>query len=935
MVRAGRLVTKDELWSAVWPGTVVTDDTLTKSIRELRSALGDDASAPRFIETVHRRGFRWLEPRATASVADAPAAPSEATDHVVGREHELRELDARLAEALRGRRQVVFVGGEAGIGKTTLVDAFFGRHAGDRGLWLARGQAVESYGAGEAYLPVLEALERLCRTSPDGGPAGVLRRSAPMWLAQMPSLVDPADRAALQRETAGLTQHRMVRELAHALEVATTGRGLVLCIDDLQWSDASTLTLLDFVARRREPARLLVVAVFRPADVLGRESPLSHIKHELRLHELCTEMTVSRLGEQAIEDYALRRLGVGVRPIARELATALHRRTEGNPLFVIQVLNDLVERRVLVERQGRWELRRDDAAQPPLGIRQFIEQQLLRLSAREHEVLEAAAVAGPEFSAAAVAAGLESGAAEVEAVCTSLARREQFLQEAGSEEWADGTLASRYRFLHALHHEVLCARSSSSRRVLLHRRIGARKERGYAERAAEIAPQLARHFEEGRDHPRAVRYLAQAADVAARRRAPREAVGYLTRALELLLELPEGAERDREELSLRIGLGGPLLATSGYAAPEVERTYGRARELCRRFGTARELFPVLHGLWVYYEVRGELGTARQIAGELLALAEKEEDPAFLLQAHHVMGETRYLQGELVPARTHLERAIALHDAGRHRALAELYGLDPGVVSRCYAAWTVGALGHWDRAHEHTREAMALARAAALPLGSAVALIAAASVAHGRGETEAVEEHAEAAIALSDREGLPLVRARGAILHGWSLAQRGSGAQGIAEMRDGLDAYVATGATAGLQYFLALLADALAGAGLVAEGLAVVRDALARTAATGERHHEEELHRLRGELLVLQPDAARGEEEEAEACFLRALESARERGAKAYELRAATSLARLWRRRGRDADARAVLGPVCGWFTEGTETGAVRAARLVLDELRAG
>jgi predicted ATPase/DNA-binding winged helix-turn-helix (wHTH) protein len=932
--RPGRLVTKDEIWSTVWRGAAVTDDTLTKSIRELRSALGDDASVPRFIETVHRRGFRWLGSPEGPVPADHAAPAPAAVDHVVGRERELDELRARLDEAQRGRRQMVFVGGEAGIGKTTLVDAFFARLAGEERVWLARGQAVESYGAGEAYLPVLEALERLCRTSGSAGPGTALRRHAPMWLAQMPSLVDGADRATLQRETAGLTQHRMVRELAHALEVATTSHGLVLCVDDLQWSDASTLTLLDFLARRREPARLLVIGVFRPADVLGREHPLSAVRRELRLHELCSEMTVSRLTEDAIEEYALRRLGDGVRPIARELAATLHRRTEGNPLFMVQVLNDLVERGALVESQGRWQLRRSvDPDATPLGIRQFIEQQLERLSAREQEVLEAAAVAGVEFSAAAVAAGLETTDAAVEQVCTSLARREQFLQEAGSEEWADGTLASRYRFLHALHHEVLCARAPSSRRALLHRRIGERKERGHAERAVQIAPQLARHFEEGRDHRRAVRYHARAAEVAARRRAPLEAVSHLTHALDLLQTLPDGPERDREELALRIGLGVPLLATRGYAAPEVERTYGRARELCRRFGTTRELFPVLHGLWVYYEVRGELATARELAGELLTLAETEEDPAFLLQAHHVMGETRYLQGELVPARAHLKQAIALHEPGRHEGLAELYGLDPGVVSRCYAAWTLGALGWWDHAHRLAQDALALAHATALPLGSAVALIAAASVAHGRGETVAAREHAAAAIELSEREGLPLARARGAILHGWALAEQGESEAGIAQMREGLEAYVATGATAGLPYFLALLADALVKTGSVADGLAVVGDALARSAATGEHHHEEELHRLRGELLLARQEADDGAQ--AEACFSIALERARTRGAKAYELRAATSLARLWRRQGKVAEARELLAPVHGWFTEGLDTGAVRAARTELEELRAG
>jgi predicted ATPase len=770
---------------------------------------------------------------------------------------------------LRGERQLVFVTGEAGIGKTTLVDAFLSG-IGQRAKiktdarpplpvpWIAWGQCIEPYGAGEAYLPVLTALEHLGRTSGAEQILNVFRQCAPMWLVQMPSLSDPATRDGLQRQLAGATRERMMRELAVALEVLTKERGLVLWIDDVQWVDAATLALLALVARRREPARLLIVAVYRSTDVVGRQHPVAMVKQELQVHEQCQELTLGALTESAIEEYLSRRFGDQVRHRQSDVARMVYRRTEGNPLFMVNVANELARRGVIARETEEWELQQSmTSGGVPPTLQQFIEQQLEHLSVADVELLETASVAGMEFSAATVAAGLERDVQEVEQHCADLIRRGHFLETDGVEEWPDGAIASCYRFSHALHHEVLSERVTAARRARLHGKIGDRKERGYGEHAATIAAELALHFEHGRDYPRALQYLGAAAQTAMRRRAPQEAITHLTRALTLLPSLPDAPERLKQELTLLIALGAPLLMTKGYAAPEVEETYARARTLCQQIGATPQLFPVLHGLWVFYEVRGELQTARTLGEEMFAFAQHAQDPALLLQAHHTLGETLYLQGELEAARQHLERAISLYDPRQHGALAFVYGLDPGIVSLAYAVWDVGLLGYPHQSLTRAREALTLARTVALPLSHGVALIAASILAHTRREVHVVDAHAAEVVALSTEQGFPLLLARGLVLRGWALVEQERQEDGMAQIRQGLDLYRATGAKAGLGYFLSLCAEAYGRMAQPGNGLAVLEEALAHTNATGERSYEAELYRLRGELLLMQAKNGKG------------------------------------------------------------------------------
>ncbi len=864
--QAGRLVPKAELLHAVWPETVVSAAVLKSYIHELRSVLEENAEAPRFIATVARRGYRFLG-TVTVTTADTPGddcsadtaravtslrAPSPhalGPPLLVGREAELRQLQDWCTQALGGARQVVWVTGEAGIGKTTLVEAFLERSVRPHGCWLGQGQCIEHFGAGEAYLPVLTALGQLYQEPDHERFQALLAQHAPTWLAQLPTLLTTAEQEALQRRILGATRERMLRELAEAVEHLTAAQPLVLVLEDLHWSDYATLDFLAFVARRRQPARLLVIGTYRPTDVILRDHPLRRVTQELQLHGQCQELVLELLPAGAVAAYLAARF-----PGQQASASLVHmlaQRTDGNPLFFVTIVEEMLSRGLL--RATGQELVLNDTAAGPIAIpdtiQQMMEQQVERLSPAEQQVLEAASVAGAEFSAAAVAAGLAAPVEEVEHLCAVLARRRQFVRALSAAEWPDKTVTTRYAFLHAVYHELLYERVPAAQRAQWHRRIGERGVLAYGARAGEIATELAMHFERGRDYPQAVQYLHQAGQTAMRRAAHQEALTLLSKGLELLTPLPDTPARTQQELDVRITLGPALLAVKGPTAPEVESAYTRARELCQQLGETPQLFRVLFGLRTFYHIGGQFPTARELGAQLLALARRGQQPELLVEAHRALGATVFHLGELASAQAHLEQGIALYDPQYHRSHAFLYGLDPGVFGLAYAAWVLWGLGSPDQGLQRSQEAVTLARELAHPHSLAAALGFAAWFHQFRREGRLTHEQAEAAITLATELGFPYWVVSGTILRGWALAEQGHGAEGIAQMRQGLAAYQAMGAEYMRTYFLALLAEAYGKAGRIEDGLATLAEALMGVEKSGERFYEAEVYRLKGELLL--------------------------------------------------------------------------------------
>jgi DNA-binding winged helix-turn-helix (wHTH) protein/predicted ATPase len=940
----GLLVTKQQVLDAVWPETFVGDGVLKDNIRQLREALGDDAESPIYIETAHRRGYRFIgkftEPTSTRSLNAATEippsqlapkiaefTPSAIANGVLGRDAELARMRGWLKRAVAGERQTIFITGEPGIGKTTIIQAFLEQALQIPGIHIARGQCLEQYGAAEAYLPVLDGFSRLCRSPHGAQVLDVLRQEAPAWLAQMLSLVPQSERAALRAQVAATTRERMLREMAEAIEILTSESPLLLVLEDLHWSDCSTLDLVAYLARRQDPARLMVIGTYRPVDVIVGDHPLKGVKRELQAHGLCHELPLEFLAEDAVAQFVQARFPRHQFP--RGFHQAIFGRTEGNPLFLVNLMEYLIDQRLVIEDEGIFKLRVGLAEVEqgvPANLHQLIEKQIERLSPEERMVLEAASVAGAECSSMAIAAGLDMPIEWVDQQCEQLARRHRFLSSAQSIELPNGTMTPRRHFIHILYRDVPYRLIPPIRRSQIHQRIAERGVEVYGDRASEIATELAMHFEQSRDWPRALEHLLKAAENAIARSAHHEATDLATRGLELLKVVPESPEHIKQEMKLRLTLGASLMAIKGPASSEVEEVLARGRELFWQYGRSPELFHMLGCLNMHHQFSGDVQSSLEISGQLLQLAEDLKDDPLVMEAHRSLGAVLLIHGRCADALKHLDQGAALYDAYEYHRPDSYIGLDCKVMCECFAGRALWTLGYPDQAAQRTARGLDLARKLGHPHTLVVAGHFAAQLHHLMGNISRVYECSKEALELAEDYGLELWSVYGAVELGWVEAERGSSQQGIKRMQQALIGYAATGATIWTTYLLQLLADQLAKAERIEEGLAEIAKALTYAEHSGEKYSLAELYRIKGELIL----KSGGSQVvfQAQQCFAEALAIAKQQQARSWELRACISMARLDTQQRTPDHNR--LAESYASFTEGYETADLRQARMMLD-----
>ena len=564
--RPGKLVTKNELLDAVWGDSHVTEGVLKRCIVEIRKVLNDPAGEPKYIQTLHGRGYRFLaqrDPERTSQSEQRPAAV------VVGRDFEFANLNDCFDTASRGVRQVVFIAGEAGLGKTTLLDSWLrslaSREAETVRPAIGRGRCLQQFGSGEPYLPMFEALSYLSRSiSPQL--VWALRKHAPTWLMHLPALISVEDRVQLRDEVFGTTRERMLREVTDALEALSSVIPIVLAFEDLHWSDPSTIDLLTSIATRDSAAHLMILATYRQSEI-GSTAPLARMQHELEIHHQCRVLPLAYLSEVDIQHYLALRFPE--HDFRGALVKPLRKRTSGNPLFVTCLVDEMVR------------LGSTDPDRIPQGVPQTLqkifEYQAAQLAESEREIVETAAVEGELFATATLAAALRRDTADVEACCEALVNRHLILKRAEPVRFPDGTESSRYVFHHVLCRDALYHHLAPARRQRLHAELGRAMEQAYTADPDSIAAELAGHFELGGRLSEAIQYLRRAADAAAARYAVREAVNHLERALRLNQRRPsaEYPELQMDLLEQRALVRISMPDLEG-AAADLEAVYAEA-----------------------------------------------------------------------------------------------------------------------------------------------------------------------------------------------------------------------------------------------------------------------------------------------------------------------------------------------------------------------
>lgn len=864
---AGTLVTKDALLDSVWGHRHVSESVLKTTISELRAALGDDAKHPRWVETASRRGYRFIGPiEGTATVLSEPRG-------LIGREPELARLRAAWARAAGGQRQLCCVAGEAGIGKTAMIDAFVAS-LGEAAT--AHGQCIEQVGEGEPYLPVLDALAGLART--DASLVTQLRRVAPTWLLQLPWLIDREEQERLQAGLASSTQDRMLREFSELVEQLTAVRPLLLITEDLHWCDEATVRLIDHVARRRPPARLMWIVTYRTPELVANDHPLNGLRHELRARRLCEELLLDPFSEAELAAYLARH-----RPgLAADEAHVrrLHRQTDGLPLFVANAVDELSTATAPGDAGAP-----DDWAVPD-SLAGVIERQRARLAPDAAALLEAAAVCGVEFACSIVAHMLGSDAATVAADCDELARRQAWLAPAALEPLADGTLEARFTFRHALYRQALYQRIAPSARVALHRRAAAALEQWRADRIDAVAAALALHHERGLDALAAMRAYAAAGERALGRFAPHETLLLVTRGLGLLDRASEGEARCEAELALQQLRGAALAQSTGVTTPEGRAAYLRCAALCELLPPTRPRAWVMTGLVWMFTASGEYLQAEAIALRLCAAADAFDDDLLRAAGAVSLAVTLLQRGRIGEAMPLVQRARALTEALGHPRLPPTVMHDPSAL-----AWGIGAVAHAytgavDLARQWAEAGAARAAEIGVPVmrGFAARCASIVDVRFGRAQQvlartqrmrELVREHQ-----LGQGEGPSRA------MLGWARARTGDAA-GLSDVEAGCAAHAATGAwfeASGLRW---MAVDAALASNDLAAARRHLEDGFAMAQRLGETLHLPDLWAARATLAEREGELAAAREAAGTSARLAA-----EQGALTAELIARLALCEL-------------------------------------------
>lgn len=835
---------------------------------------------------------------------------------LVGRASEVTLLLERWQQACDGTGQVVLLSGEAGIGKSRLVETLL-THALCEGVPHFVLQC-SPYHTSSAFYPIMTHLQSLLHYTPDDTPGTkldkleqtlqaygfVLAETVPLFAALLS--VPYADRYA----PLGLSPEQLKQQTHAALVAwlltAAERRPLIVVWEDLHWADPSTLDVLTLTLAQTSTARMLLLLTCRPEFQLPVVPRVA-----------LTHLPLNHFGRTQAEEMI--GLVVGGKTLPAAVVQHILDKTDGIPLFIEEMMKAIMALGILQAVEDHYELTGPLSSQTiPATLQDALMARLDRLGTAK-SVAQLCATLGRRFSAA-----LLHAVSPLEG--TVLQQEVQRLVEAGLLLQRGLARQATYVFKHALIQDAAYQSLLRQTRQQYHQQIAQVLAAQFQDIVTTQPELLAHHYTEAGLVVPAVAAWLQAGQHAVGRLANAEAVHHLSRGLMLLKTLPATPERAQQELDMLLVLGPALIASKGYASPQVKCVYERAQALCKQVGDTPRLFSVLRGMWWFCVAHEEFSMARYLGEQLLELAEGMEDTSYHLEAHRTLVSTLLFLGDFARARAHLEQGTAIYHPEQHRAHALRYGSDPGVACLSFGGRALWFLGYPDQALQCGYEALTLAKASAHSHTLAQALGLLTNIYQMRREVQLTQEWAERTIAYATEQGLPYWAALATIMRGWALAAHGQHDAGLAQMHQGMTAYQATGATLGWSWFLTLLAEAYGYNHQPAEGLQALDEALERVEKTGERYYEAEIHRVRGELLYGQ---RRRLTARVEACFLQALDVAGRQQAKSCELRAALSLARLGTSPGKQSAARTLLAPLYAWFTEGAATPDLQEAQRIL------
>jgi len=837
---------------------------------------------------------------------------------LVGREHEIGLLLERWQQTSEGEGQVVLLSGEPGIGKSRITQALRERIASDPQVRLR--YQCSPHHTTSAFHPIIEQISRAAGFDRDDSPEDKLDKletlldkstaDAAMVVPLFAALLSlPSDRYPPLNLSPQKQKDNTIAAFIEQAIVLSRQKPVLMIFEDVHWIDPSTLAALSVFIDRLQNERILLVITHRP-EFIPPWTGFGHI----------TGYTLNRLTRRQGAELAAS-ITDG-KPLPDEVLEQIVAKTDGVPLFVEELTKTVLEAEFLTETDGAYILA---GPLPPLAIPATLQDSLMaRLDhlSPVKEIAQIGAVIGREFSYELLAKVAPQGTNELSEDLAQLVNSELVLRRGEPPD-------AIYTFKNVMVQEVAYKSLLNSRRQTLHARIGEILRRDFPAIEQSQPEVLARHFTEADLHEVAVEYWLQAGRYARERSANKEAVAHLENGLEIVNKLPEGEARTRMEIAVNLALGTALIGDRGLVEP-VDSVFERARALSEQVGSANERFVATWGLWYFNNVRGAYDKAIDFADGLMALAGAQQETGLVLQAHHASWTTNLVRGNISAAREHAAHGHEVYDVDAHQSHRIIYGgHDPGVCCRVFSALSLWLLGYPDQALKSTEDAVKLARGLAHPMSLAQSLTYGNWVFILRRDPEPAGKNAEEAIRVATEHGIAMFIGRSQIARGWAVAQRGEPENAIAQIREGLAACGQTGSRMGETYYTALLAETLLAAGQIDDAIVAIRQAKDIVETTDERWIEAEIYRIEGDI-TLSDSPKRADE--AESSYAKALEIARSKQARSLELRAATSLARLWSNQGERNKAVDVLAPVYNWFTEGFDTADLKNAKALLDEL---